>query len=161
VNSMLFLQAKRPVSDKAQFALQRIYVKDTSFESPKSPHGFREKWEPKINLELGSKHSFIEGDLYEVVLNVTITAQTEEDEVMYLVEVQQAGIFMCQGFDEDARLQTLGSSCPTILFPYARELVDSLVLKGSFPPLMLSPVNFEAIYQQRLADQARRENKIQ
>lgn len=149
------------MSDKAQFALQRIYVKDTSFESPKAPHGFREKWQPKINLELSSKHSHIEGDLYEVVLNATIKAQTEEDEVMYLVEVQQAGIFMLQGFEEDARLQTLGSTCPNILFPYARELVDSIVLKGSFPPLMLSPVNFEALYQQSLAEQARRENKIQ
>ena len=147
--------------EKAQFALQRIYVKDASFESPKSPHGFREQWKPKVNLELNSRHELIEDSLYEVVLHVTVTAATEDDEVMYLVEVQQAGIFLVDGLEENARLHTLGSFCPNVLFPYAREVVDSMVLKGSFPPLMLNPVNFDAIYQQSLAEQARKEDKIQ
>ncbi|HAK50374.1 MAG TPA: protein-export chaperone SecB [Gammaproteobacteria bacterium] len=147
--------------EKAQFALQRIYVKDASFESPKSPHGFRGQWKPKVNLELNSRHELIENSLYEVVLNVTVTAATEDDEVMYLVEVQQAGIFLVDGLEENARLHTLGSFCPNVLFPYAREVVDSMVLKGSFPPLMLNPVNFDAIYQQSLAEQARKEDKIQ
>ncbi len=146
---------------KAQFALQRIYVKDASFESPKSPHGFREQWKPKVNLELNSRHSMIENGLYEVVLHVTVSASTEDDGLMYLVEVQQAGVFLVDGIEENARLHVLGSFCPNVLFPYAREVVDSLVLKGSFPPLMLNPVNFDAIYQQSLAEQARKEDKIQ
>ena len=80
---------------------------------------------------------------------------------MYLVEVQQAGIFMIQGLEDEARQQTLGSYCPNVLFPYAREAIDSLVLKGSFPPLMLAPVNFDAIYQQTLVERARQQNEIQ
>ena len=146
---------------KAQFALQRIYLKDASFESPKSPHGFREQWKPKVNLELNSRHDLIENSLYQVVLRVTVTVSTEDDELMYLVEVQQAGIFLVDGLEENARLHTLGSFCPNVLFPYAREVIDSLVVKGSFPPLMLNPVNFDAIYQQSLAEQARKEDKIQ
>ena len=146
---------------KSQFALQRIYVKDASFESPKSPHGFRAQWKPKVNLELNSRYFMIENGLYEVVLHVTVSASTEDDGLMYLVEVQQAGIFLVDGIEENARLHVLGSFCPNVLFPYAREVVDSLVLKGSFPPLMLNPVNFDAIYQQSLAEQARKEDKIQ
>ena len=146
---------------KAQFALQRIYLKDASFESPKSPHGFREQWKPKVNLELNSRHDLIENSLYQVVLRMTVTVSTEDDELMYLVEVQQAGVFLVDGLEENARLHTLGSFCPNVLFPYAREVIDSLVVKGSFPPLMLSPVNFDAIYQQSLVEQARKEDKIQ
>ena len=146
---------------KAQFALQRIYLKDSSFESPKSPHGFREQWKPKVNLELNSRHDLIENSLYQVVLRMTVTASTEDDQLMYLVEVQQAGVFLVDGLEENARLHTLGSFCPNVLFPYAREVIDSLVVKGSFPPLMLSPVNFDAIYQQSLVEQARKEDKIQ
>ena len=146
---------------KVQFALQRIYLKDASFESPKSPHGFREQWKPKVNLELNSRHDLIENSLYQVVLRVTVTVSTEDDELMYLVEVQQAGIFLVDGLEENARLHTLGSFCPNVLFPYAREIVDSLVVKGSFPPLMLNPVNFDAIYQQSLVEQARKEDQIQ
>jgi preprotein translocase subunit SecB len=146
---------------KAQFALQRIYLKDSSFESPKSPHGFREQWKPKVNLELNSRHDLIENSLYQVILRMTVTVSTEDDELMYLVEVQQAGVFLVDGLEENARLHTLGSFCPNVLFPYAREVIDSLVVKGSFPPLMLSPVNFDAIYQQSLVEQARKEDKIQ
>ncbi len=146
---------------KAQFALQRIYLKDSSFESPKSPLGFREQWKPKVNLELNSRHDLIENSLYQVVLRMTVTVSTEDDELMYLVEVQQAGVFLVDGLEENARLHTLGSFCPNVLFPYAREVIDSLVVKGSFPPLMLSPVNFDAIYQQSLVEQARKEDKIQ
>ncbi len=146
---------------KAQLGLQRIYVKDVSFESPLSPAGFRGQWQPKVNLELNSRNIEIEANLYEVILSVTITAKTEDDDVMYLVEVQQAGIFMIQGLEDEARQQTLGSYCPNVLFPYAREAIDSLVLKGSFPPLMLAPVNFDAIYQQTLVERARQQNEIQ
>ena len=144
-----------------QFVLRRIYIKDASFESPQSPKGFVTQWEPKINLDLNTRHTEIEKNLYEVVLHVTVTAKTGEDIVMYLVEVQQAGIFLVQGMEEEAKKQTLGSYCPNLLFPYAREAVDNLVLKGSFPPLMLGPVNFESIYHQIEAEKARHQNQIQ
>ena len=130
-----------------KFAMQRIYVKDSSYESPKSPQCFRGQWKPKVNLEINSRHNEIEQELYEVVLHVTVTAKNDQDEVVYLAEVQQAGIFMIKGLAGDTLLQTLGAFCPNVLFPYAREAVDSLVLKGSFPALMLAPVNFDAIYE--------------
>ena len=135
------------VQKTAQFALQRIYIKDASFESPKSPGCFQEQWKPKINLELNTRHVEISEELYEVVSQITVTARKAEEEVVYLAEVQQAGIFMIKGISGDALLQTLGSFCPNVLFPYARETIDSIVLKGSFPALMLAPVNFDAIYQ--------------
>jgi len=132
----------------AQFALQRIFVKDASFESPRAPEIFRSQWQPKVNMELNSSHNKIEDDLYEVVIQVTITARSDNDEVVYLTEVQQAGIFLVKGLEPEAMLQTLGAFCPSVLFPYAREAIDNLVIKGSFPPLMLAPVNFDAIYEQ-------------
>lgn len=132
----------------AQFALQRIFVKDASFESPRAPEVFRSQWQPKVNMELNSSHNKIEEDLYEVVIQLTITARSDNDEVVYLTEVQQAGIFLIKGLEPEPMLQTLGAFCPSVLFPYAREAVDNLVIKGSFPPLMLAPVNFDAIYEQ-------------
>ena len=148
--------------EKRKFALQRIYLKDASFESPGSPNSFRVDWKPNVNLELNSKNENLEGgDLWDVVLGLTITAKNEDDEVVYLIEVQPAGIFHISGFDTESVAHTLGSFCPSVLFPYAREVVDSLVVKGSFPPLMLAPVNFDAIYEQSQVAQARRENNIQ
>ena len=137
-----------------QFALQRIYIKDLSFESPKSPSSFRVQWEPKVNLELNSRHGDLGEGFHEVVLSVTVTAQNENDDVMYLAEVQQAGVFAISGLDEPTLDRTLNSFCPNLLFPYAREAIDSLITRGSFPPLMLSPVNFDALYEQSLQQQA-------
>jgi preprotein translocase subunit SecB len=146
----------------SQLALQRIYLKDASFESPGSPNSFRVGWKPKINLELNTRHANLEeGSMWEVVLGLTITAKNENDEVMYLAEVQQAGIFHISGLEEDAQAHTLGSFCPSVLFPYAREAIDSLVVKGSFPPLMLSPVNFDAMFEQSQLVQAQQENRVQ
>ena len=130
----------------AKFALQRIYIKDSSFESPKSPDCFRGQWKPKVNMELNSSNNVIDDGLYEVVLQLTITAKGEDGEVVYLTEVQQGGIFHIKGLSDEALTQTLGAFCPSVLFPYAREAVDSLVIKGSFPALMLAPVNFDAIF---------------
>jgi len=144
-----------------QFALQRIYLKDTSFESPASPNGFRQPWKPKVNLDLNSRHENLEENMWEVVLGLTVTTTNEQDEVMYLVEVQQAGIFHIEGLDSETMAHTLGSFCPSVLFPYAREVVDSMVVKGSFPALMLSPVNFNALYEQSRLALAKEENKIQ
>lgn len=131
----------------AKFALQRIYIKDASFESPKAPDCFRGQWQPKVNLELNSRHTTLDADLYEVVLQVTVTARNGDDDIIYIIELQQAGIFLIQGLKDEPLAKTLGSFCPGVLFPYARESIDSLVIKGSFPALMLAPVNFDAIYE--------------
>lgn len=139
---------EQPTNPGAQFALQRIFVKDVSFESPKAPDVFRAQWQPKVNLELNTSHKNLEDDLYEVLLQLTVTTRDEKDEVVYLTEVQQAGIFLIKGLEPAALMQTLGAFCPSVLFPYARETIDNLVIKGSFPPLMLAPVNFDAIYEQ-------------
>ncbi|MEH6387184.1 MULTISPECIES: protein-export chaperone SecB [Pseudomonas] len=131
-----------------QFSLQRIYVKDLSFESPKSPAVFQTQWSPKVNLDLNTRHTQLQEGIHEVVLSLSATVTNGEDEVTFIAEVQQAGIFAITGLDEAAMRHTLGAFCPNILFPYAREAIDSLVGRGSFPPLMLSPVNFDALYAQ-------------
>ncbi len=138
--------AQEPTS---QFSLQRIYVKDLSFEAPKSPEVFREEWNPNIELDLNTRQRALEGDFHEVVLTITVTVKTGE-EVAFIAEVQQAGIFLVQGLDDASQGHALGAFCPSILFPYARETLDSLVVRGSFPALMLAPVNFDALYAQEL-----------
>ena len=135
---------------KKQFAIQKLYVKDASFESPTSPHSFSfKKWNPKIEMNLTNDQKNIEGDIYEVVLSVTLTVSHEEA-TAFLVEVHQAGLFEIGGFDDEQRKFLLGSQCMTILFPYAREAVSDLSVRGGFPPLTMSPVNFDALYQQHL-----------
>ena len=132
-----------------QFALQRIYVKDLSFESPNAPLVFQEQWKPQVNLDLNTAHTKISDNQYEVVLSLTVTAKLG-DTVAYIVEVQQAGVFLVHGIEGPQLGQMLGAYCPTILFPYARETIDNVVNKGSYPALMLAPVNFDAIYAQAL-----------
>jgi preprotein translocase subunit SecB len=137
-----------------QFALQRIYSKDISFESPATPGIFAKKWQPKVNVDLNTKSDkFDDKGNYEVVLTITITAKVEE-EPAFLVEIQQAGIFLVNGFNDNDLRRVLGTAAPNILFPYAREAIDALCIKGGFPPVMLAPVNFDALYQQALAQQA-------
>ncbi|WP_257281226.1 MULTISPECIES: protein-export chaperone SecB [unclassified Endozoicomonas] len=143
--------AENQQQDQAQFALQRIYVKDLSFESPKSPEMFQAQWQPEVKLDLNTTNRLLHDDMYEVVLSLTITVQNgteEEKETAFLAEVQQAGVFLVKGLSDDELHRTLGAFCPNILFPYAREAIDNLVLRGSFPPLMLAPVNFDALYLQ-------------
>lgn len=132
-----------------QFSLQRIFVKDLSFEAPKSPEIFREDWSPQVEMDLNTRQRSLEGDFHEVVLTITVTVKTA-DEVAFIVEVQQAGIFLIQGLDDASKGHALGAFCPSLLFPYARETIDSLVVRGSFPALMLAPVNFDALYAQEL-----------
>jgi preprotein translocase subunit SecB len=133
-----------------QFALQRIYLKDMSFEAPQGAGAFKKQWKPNVNQELNTKTSKIEDNLYEVVLTLTITAKLD-DNTAFLVEVQQAGLFGMNGFETQQLQQVLNTVCPNILFPYAREAVDNVVTKGSFPPLMLPPVNFDALFAQAMA----------
>ena len=131
-----------------QFALQRIYLKDSSFESPRSPGVFQSQWSPKINFDIKTRSSKIQDDVFEVVLVLTAEAQLEEN-TAFLVEVHQAGIFTAKDFPDEQLEQLLATVCPNILFPYAREAIDNLVIKGSFPALMLAPINFEALYAQQ------------
>jgi preprotein translocase subunit SecB len=140
-----------------QFVMQRIYAKDLSFESPSSPDIFKKQWQPKVNVELNTKSDKVDDQgNFEVVLTVTITSKVEE-ETAFLVEVQQAGIFFVSGIEGDDLRRLLGTGAPNILFPYARENIDSLCVKGGFPPVMLAPVNFDALFQQALAQQSQNE----
>ena len=132
-----------------QFALQRIYIKDSSFEAPLGAQAFTKQWHPQVHVDLNTGANRVDDDNHEVVLTITITAKLGE-ETAFLVEVQQAGLFLVKGLDGENLRRVLAIMCPTILFPYARETIDTLVLKGSFPPMMLQPVNFEALYVQAL-----------
>ena len=138
--------------DQAQnkFGIQKIYIKDVSFETPNSPAIFTDsKWEPEVNVQLNSAAAAMENHMHEVVLSVTITAKTG-DKTAYLVEVQQAGIFQTEGFVDEQLNHLLGSFCPNILFPYVRETISDLVSRGGFPQMLLAPVNFEALYAQHV-----------
>ncbi len=140
-----------------QFLIQRIYTKDISFETPNSPAIFTVEWNPQYNLDFNTQATPLGNDHYEVVLTITVTAKNGE-EVGFLIEVQQAGIFLIQGFPEQEMGPMLGAFCPNTLFPYVREVVSDLVSKGSFPQLLLSPINFDMIYaqrQQQMAQQAK------
>ena len=144
-----------------QFALQRIYVKDLSFESPKSPEMFQAQWQPEVKLDLNTSNRQLQEDMFEVVLSLTITVENGPEgnrEAAFLAEVQQAGVFMVKGLEADELHRTLGAFCPNILFPYARETIDNMVLRGSFPPLMLAPVNFDALYLQAREQQEQQQS---
>jgi preprotein translocase subunit SecB len=129
------------------FGLQRIYVKDISFESPNAPMVFQKQWKPEVNMDLNTKNTRLGENHYEVVVSVTLTV-TVEGMTAYIVEVQQAGIFVVQGLESGHLAQALNAFCPNLLFPYLRETIDTVVIKGSFPAMMLAPVNFDAIFAQ-------------
>lgn len=131
-----------------QFVIQRIYLKDASLESPLTPKVFLEKdWNPEIDVELNTKSVKLEDGVHEVVLMTTVSAK-QGDETAFLAEVHQAGVFILKGLEGEGLHRALGSFCPNILFPYAREVVTDLVQRGGFPPLYLAPVNFDALYEQ-------------
>jgi len=126
------------------FAIEKIYIKDLSLEIPNAPNIFLERDTPEINMQLGGKNQRIDEGLHEVLLTVTVTAKIK-DKIMFLVEVQQAGIFRIRNVSDEEIDPVLGIGCPTILFPYLREAVSDVVTRAGFPPVILSPVNFEAI----------------
>jgi preprotein translocase subunit SecB len=142
-----------PEQNGPQFAMQRIYTKDISFETPNSPAIFTLKWEPSVNVDLNSASKALQEGLYEVVLTVTVTTKVD-DKTAYLAEVQQAGIFAFSGFSDQEMGGMLNSYCPNMLFPFAREVIADLVSKGSFPQMLLTPINFDALYAQHLQQQA-------
>ncbi len=134
-----------------QIGIQKIYVKDFSFESPHTPDVFtKSDWSPKTNLNLRSSHKAGSDNNHEVVLTVTIEAK-EDEQVFFLVELQQAGLFHIAGYSDDEFKAIVGSYCPNILFPYARESVANIVSKGGFPEFLLQPINFDALYAQGMA----------
>lgn len=137
---------------KKQFSIQKIYTKDLSFEAPNSPKIFLDKWQPEVNMELSNNAQTIGPKTHEVVLTVTVTAKLG-DKTAYLVEVQQAGIFVIDGLSQPELGATVGSYCPNLLFPYAREAVSDIVTRGGFPQLLLAPVNFDALYAQHMQQQ--------
>ncbi|MFT5894435.1 MAG: preprotein translocase subunit SecB [bacterium] len=134
------------------FKIQRVYIKDVSYESPQAPHVFTQntQWQPSVALHLNTESKALENDIFEVELTVTATVKLGE-EVAYLIEIKQAGLFLVKGFEADRLAPMLGSFCPNILFPFAREEIATLVQKGGFPQLLLDPVNFDALYAQHVS----------
>ena len=131
-----------------RLSITKIYLKDSSFESPQSPAIFRRgEWKPQTNLNLRSAHHAVENDHHEIVLTITIEAK-EDDKSCFLIELQQAGLFEIVGYEGEELEAIVGSFCPNILFPYARETIASLVQKGGFPEFVLQPINFDALSMQ-------------
>ena len=139
-----------PNDDKKQtqeeFSIQRIYSKDISFETPNSPLIFKQKWEPKVALDIDNNYTKLDNELYDVYLKATVTVKVG-DKIAFLCEINQAGIFTLKNFDNQRLDYILKAYIPNVLFAYLREGVNTLVTKGSFPPLHLSPINFDALYQ--------------
>lgn len=138
---------------EVQFAIQRIYLKDCSFEAPGSPEMFRIEWQPRVDFELQIQHQALQDSVYEVVVAGTVTARLQ-DKVAFLAEVKQAGVFTIQNIPADQMPVILNVVAPNVLFPYFRETICNLTVRGSFPQLNLDPINFEALYAQRIQQQA-------
>ncbi|MFC0309590.1 protein-export chaperone SecB [Gallibacterium trehalosifermentans] len=161
------LDEQQPATEEQQaqpvLQIQRIYVKDISFEAPNLPHLFQQEWKPVLNFDLNTETTALADGLYEVVLHVSVETKLEEsDTVAFICEVKQAGIFAISGLEEMQLAHALTSQCPNMLFPYVRELVANLVNRGTFPALNLAPVNFDALFieylQRQQAEQAAQED---
>lgn len=135
-----------------QFEIQRIFLKDLSFEAPNTPHTFVEEWKPEVSLNLETKSNRMQDSVHEVVLSITATVNTDK-KTAFLIEVHMGGVFLIKNVPNDQLHQMLGSFCPNILFPYAREVVSDVVVRGGFPQLILAPVNFDSLYQQHIEKQ--------
>ena len=135
-----------------KISIQKVYLKDFSFESPQTPQVFTEgKWDPKTNLNLRSTHSAGSKEFHEVVLTLTVETK-HEDKTLFLIELQQAGLFHITGYSDQEFAAVVGSFCPNLLFPYAREAISGIVSRGGFPELLLQPINFDALYAQSRAE---------
>ena len=140
-----------------RLSIAKIYVKDFSFESPQTPDIFKKgEWQPQTNLNLRSSHTALDDDLHEIVLTITVDAK-EGDNTIFLVELHQAGLFEVSGYEEQELGAIIGSFCPNILFPYARESIASTIQKGGFPEFVLQPINFDALYLQSQQQKAQQE----
>lgn len=146
-------------TNSAQFAVQRLYVKDVSFESPNAPQVFAEQNQPQLQMNMSQNVSALGDDTFEVVLALTLTCAVGE-KTIYLAEVKQAGVFLVGGFDDRSRDIVLGSQCPNILYPYARQIVSDLIQSGGFPPFYLQPLNFDALYTEQLRRRAEQQQAV-
>ena len=152
---------------QAVLQIQRIYVKDVSFEAPNLPHIFHQEWKPKLGFDLSTESVQVSDDLYELTLNIFVeTTMEDSSNVAFICEVKRGGVFTISGLEEVQMAHCLTSQCPGMLFPYARELISSLVNRGTFPALNLSPVNFDALFieymnqQQAAAENAPQEEEV-
>lgn len=139
------IQAQETEQTEQVFQIQKVYTKDISFESPNAPQIFTAEFEPQLEVDLNVNTDHLTDNIYHVAIMVTATTKVD-DTVAFLCEVEQAGIFTIDGFDENEIAYILGSQCPSVLFPYAREVVSDLVTRGGFPQLILEPVNFDALF---------------
>ncbi|MDX1512686.1 MAG: protein-export chaperone SecB [Gammaproteobacteria bacterium] len=142
----------QPKPPDGEFSIRKIYCKDISFETPNSPAMFQKEWQPDAEVHMRTDAKKLAAGEYEVTLVVTVTVNVGDD-TAFLAEVQYAGIFGITGLTSDEMGPTLGSFCPSILFPYTREVVSDLVTRGGFPQFILAPVNFEALYAKSLVEQ--------
>ena len=140
-------QVRASAHNEPEFAIRRLYVKDLSFEVPNSPLVFLEEWQPAVNMDLATKASDLGEDNHEVTLTVTVNV-TMKDKTIFLVEIHQGGIFTIKNFPKAQMHPMLGSFCPNILYPYAREAITNVVIRGGFPQLYLAPVNFDTLLEQ-------------
>jgi len=130
------------------FSIEKLYVKDASLEIPNAPQIFTDRTQPQVNVELGNTAQKLEEGIFEASIKVTVTSKIG-DKVAFLVEVTQAGIFAIRNIPEENLEMILGVTCPNILFPYAREVVSDLVTRAGFAPVLLNPINFEALFMQQ------------
>ena len=143
-----------------EMQIQRIYVKDVSFEAPNLPHIFHQEWKPQLGFELDTETNQIGEDTYEVILHINVQTTLEDsNDVAFICEVKQAGVFTIKGLEGDYLAHCLASQCPNILYPYARELIASLVNRGTFPALNLSPINFDALFLDYLSNQKQQQEQ--
>ena len=140
-------------ADQAQFTIQKIYVKDVSFEVPGAPQVFSEPGQPQLELNLNQKVGRVGDGLFEVVLGITLTCKLS-DKTIYLAEIQQAGLFALAGFEPNVLDALLGTQCPNVLYPYARQIIGDLIQAGGFPPFLMQPLNFEGLYAEALRQRA-------
>ena len=140
-------QAEAPV-----FAIEKLYIKDLSVEVPNAPQIFLEQESPQVDIQLRSEGQGLGDGMFEVVLTVTVTAKLEDEKTVFLVEAGQAGVFQIRNVPDENLEPLLAIACPNVLFPYAREVISSAIARAGFAPVVLQPVNVEALYMARLAE---------
>ncbi len=145
---------------KQTFELQRIHLADASFESPQAPAIFTKEQKFNSNVELNASNRKLGDNVYEVMLNVSLTVKSEDEKVAYLVEIKYAGVFTARGFENEQLSHLLGSYCPNLIYPFAREVVSDLVTKGGFPQMLLAPINFDALYTQHMEQHKKAQGEV-
>ncbi|MBL4621859.1 MAG: protein-export chaperone SecB [Immundisolibacteraceae bacterium] len=141
--------SEQPEEKQPQFTIRKLYLKDLSFESPQAPDVFQQTTTPQIDINLSTDSTRLDETSFEVVIKITISAKGD-DKPLFIVEVEQAGVFQVEGVEDEQLRFALGVTCPNILFPYARQVISEMTVSGGFPPLVMSPVNFELLYRQKM-----------